>query len=59
MAGRSKAEGGKVKSGMLMSEGSSTRLEGFKQGGWEGAGASEGVAVQRWEEEAQQLIIGC
>ena len=44
MAAWSKDKGGKVKSGMLMSEVSNRRLEGFKEGGWVGAGASEGVA---------------
>ena len=44
-AALSKAEGGKVKSGMPASEVSNTGLEGFKQGGWVGTGASEGVVV--------------
>ncbi len=43
MPASSKVEGDKVKSGMLVSGVCNTPLEGFKQGGWERVGGSEGV----------------
>ena len=45
VAAWSTAEGGKVKTGMLVLEVSNRRLEGFEEGRCVGAGASEGVVV--------------